>query len=404
MKTLTNNCNLLGIETIDVYGDFNSTVGNSYLRTFEAEVAGSLGKEDAVFMPSGVMAQNIALLIHHNSNDVVGRRFACHHSSHLLLHEEEAFRHLLSMEPLIISTEYDITTDDEKAYDEDEMIGVPPLTYSDVKRAFTSKGGGGDEGRETTGLSTFILELPHRELGGKLSPWEDVLKMKTLCAERAIKFHCDGARLFEASAGYNLPLTELCDPFDSVYVSFYKGLGGIAGAMLVGDAKFCTEARLWLRRFGGNLYTLLPYAIGGWAGYRQYITNKDDDHHHHHPPITFGYRRDKMRRIVSTLSCKTELASQVVSFDPNPPPTNMVHGYIRASSVKECLEARDVVEREEGIRVFNKVREIEEEDAAYRLGYRAKFEYSIGEYNGSIDDSTYLRGWNKLAAILVKSG
>jgi len=394
MKTLANDCNFLGIETIDVYGDYDSTVGTSYLRTFEAEVAGSLGKEDAVFMPSGVMAQSIALLIHHNSEVVEGRRFACHHSSHLLLHEEEGFRHLLSMEPLVISTKSDTT--DEEDNDDDE-IGVSPLTYSDVKRAFISKGGG-EEGRNTTGLSTFILELPHRELGGKLTPWEDVQKMKTLCGKRGVKFHCDGARLFEASAGYGLPLTELCDPFDSVYISFYKGLGGIAGAMLVGDAKFCAEARLWLRRFGGNLYTLLPYAIGGWAGYRQCIT-KDDDHH---PPMTFVNRRDKMRRVVSTLSCRTEPVCQVVSFDPNLPQTNMVHGYIRAS-VEECFEARDVVEREEGIRVFNRVREIEKDDAAYRLGYRSKFEYSIGDYNGSIDDSTYLRGWNEFASILLKS-
>ena len=228
MESLTRNCNLLDIQTIDVYGDFDSTArddeeddddggGGSYLRSFEAEVAASLGKEDGVFMPSGVMAQSIALLIHNDSlrrsigrrgdggeeedraaderncspSDGTRGRFACHHSSHLILHENEGYRHLLSMEPLILSTQ-------TRVYKEDIPIGVPPLTYSDVQQALED----GDESPGTTGLSTLMIELPHRELGGKLTPWEDVLKMKSLCWERGIRFHCDGARLFEASAGY----------------------------------------------------------------------------------------------------------------------------------------------------------------------------------------------------------
>jgi len=421
MTALAKDCEFLGIEKIDVYGDFNSTKDESYLRSFEAEVAGSLGKEDAVFMPSGVMAQSIALLIHNSGDTIEGRvsaasnrcesgrgRFACHHSSHLLLHEDEGFRHLLFMEPLIISTKR--RSNGEKGDGDDngnDEIGIPPLTFSDVKLSLD-----GGEGRDTTGLSTLILELPHRELGGKLTPWDDVQKIKMLCAERGIKFHCDGARLFEASAGYGLTLSELCDPFDSVYVSFYKGLGGISGAMLVGDAPFCAEARLWLRRFGGNLYTLLPYAISGWAGYRRHITAdivtrqeqppKEQQTQKHQHRMTFVDKRDKMRRIVSALSCPTEPVCQVLSFDPSLPQTNMVHGYIR-SSVGECLDARDAVERDERIRVFNRVRDVDENDAAFQLGYRSKFEYAIGDYNGAIDDSTYLRGWNKFASILLES-
>ena len=53
-----------------------------------------------------------------------------------------------------------------------------------------------------TKISTIILELPHREIGGKLTPWDEVEEISKLCKERGIQFHCDGARIFEASVGY----------------------------------------------------------------------------------------------------------------------------------------------------------------------------------------------------------
>ena len=109
-----------------------------------------------------------------------------------------------------------------------------------------------------------------------------------------------------------------------------------------------------------------------------------------------------MQRVVSLLSCPTELASRVVTFDPDIPQTNMVHGYMKYT-IEECLDARDTVEESEQIRVFTRVRSVEDDDAAYPLGYRSKFEYAIGDYNGAIDDGVYLRGWNKFASVLLES-
>lgn len=51
-------------------------------------------------------------------------------------------------------------------------------------------------------VSTLMLELPHREIGGKLTPWDEVEEISRLCESRGIQLHCDGARIFEASAGY----------------------------------------------------------------------------------------------------------------------------------------------------------------------------------------------------------
>ena len=74
---------LLDHEGIDVYGDFDKSLEESYLRRFEHEVCTLFGKEDAVFMPSGVMAQSIALKIHSEKSKCT--KFACHETSHLLL-------------------------------------------------------------------------------------------------------------------------------------------------------------------------------------------------------------------------------------------------------------------------------------------------------------------------------
>lgn len=169
---------------------------DSYLRKFEEEVASDLGMEDAVFMPSGVMAQSIALLIH-SQHDTESRRkrFACHHSSHILLHEENGYRELLNMEPLVINTA-----------NKNNGFRVRPVLFSDVKAAFEQINNGSEEEM----VSTLVLELPHRELGGKLTPWEDVLQIRQLCDQKGAKFHCDGARLFEAGAGYGYESIAMC--------------------------------------------------------------------------------------------------------------------------------------------------------------------------------------------------
>src|SRR6202040_4078922 len=82
--------------------------------------------------------------------------------------------------------------------------------------------------------------------------------LKALARERAIPLHMDGARLWECRAFYQRSYAEIAEGFASVYVSAYKGLGGIAGAVLAGDDDFIGEARLWRRRMGGTLIHQSP--------------------------------------------------------------------------------------------------------------------------------------------------
>jgi hypothetical protein len=115
LASLSEACQRLGVDAFDVYRDFGSAVERSYLRKFEAVV-----KDDGVFCLSGGMAQSIALAINARKNkphsgcdnevaEKIGGAFACHPTSHLLLHENNAFRELLGMEAVIINPDSDST-------------------------------------------------------------------------------------------------------------------------------------------------------------------------------------------------------------------------------------------------------------------------------------------------------
>jgi len=81
-----------------------------------------------------------------------------------------------------------------------------------------------------------------------------------------VPVHLDGARLWESQPFYDRPHAEIAALADSVYVSFYKGLGGLAGAALAGPADLVAQSRRWRTRHGGTLFTLAPYAVAARRG------------------------------------------------------------------------------------------------------------------------------------------
>ena len=68
--------------------------------------------------------------------------------------------------------------------------------------------------------------------GGQTIPLNELKRISSLCRDRGVKLHCDGARFWEIQPYYNIPFSELAALFDSVYVSFYKGIGALAGSMV----------------------------------------------------------------------------------------------------------------------------------------------------------------------------
>ncbi|KAG7372299.1 threonine aldolase [Nitzschia inconspicua] len=387
-----------GIDEWDVYGDFHkSTADNdhSFLRNFEAEVANEFGKDDAVFMPSGVMAQSIALLIHYQDQQQRGtpkkKCFACHPTSHLLLHEEKGFKELCGFDAIPIHSS-----------NHDNIgvgLGAPPMLLEHLQKT------------DLDDVSTLILELPHRELGGKLTPWEDVLQIQQRVRNKGTAFHCDGARIFEATAGYQQSLAELAEPFDSFYISFYKGLGGMSGAMLMGTSEFCDQARVWLRRFGGNLFTLLPYVASAWVGYQRHWKLMEptiavgDDNNDRDVLLSFSEKREKLVRIVQRLTSTPEGRAtdfaKIACFEPNIPQVSMVHLYLRPT-VDECQGYRDAVQAHGGVCLFHRIRPVDENSIGFQQGYRSMVEISIGQANGGIPDDVWVEAWSEFAHHAMK--
>ncbi len=194
---------------------------------FEAKVAQLLGKEAAVFMPSGTMAQQIALRIHAEATGVDA--FAMHPTSHLELHEMRGYSRVQRLDAVLLGARHRPTT-------------APDLA------AWPER------------LAALLVELPAREIGGQLPTWDELSQLSALARSRGIRLHMDGARLWEAREAY-APRThaKICALFDTVYVSFYKGIGALAGAALAGSKAFVDEARVWRKRMGGSLVQLHPY-------------------------------------------------------------------------------------------------------------------------------------------------
>lgn len=268
---------------VDEYG------AGGTVAALEAEVRDLLGKPAAAFMPSGTMAQQIALRVHadRRSRTVV----AFHPTCHLELHEDKAYQRLHGLVGRPLGSGRDL------------------LTLADLETI-----------REP--LAALLIELPQREIGGRLPAWEDLVAQVAYARDHGAAVHLDGARLWECGTFYGRPLAEIAGLFDSVYVSFYKGLGGLSGSMLLGEEDVVGEARAWRSRHGGTLYQLWPYAAAGLVGLR--------------------LRLPRMDAYVAHARAVAAAVAEIDGVDvvPDPPQTPMMHLHLRTTQAAVAAGAR----------------------------------------------------------------
>lgn len=199
----------------------------------EERVRDLLGTQAAAFFPSGIMAQQAALRVH---TDRAGTpRVAMPDLAHLLVHEEDGPRLLqgLHIEPL--------------------TRGPRTATRADLEAI---------PGR----LGAVLVEVPLREPGCLLPTWDDLVDLANACRERGVALHIDGARIWESQFHFGHCLPEIAALSDTIYVSFYKGLGALAGAVLAGSSDVIAEARAWRRRMGGTVFHHTAEALSALVG------------------------------------------------------------------------------------------------------------------------------------------
>jgi threonine aldolase len=118
-------------------------------------------------------------------------------------------------------------------------------------------------------LAALLVELPQRALGGTLPTWQQLNAQVRWAKRRGAAVHLDGARLWEAAPYYasahRKSLTDVAALFDSIYVSFYKGLGGLGGCCVAADQALIDELSVWRTRHGGRIFMMWPYAASALA-------------------------------------------------------------------------------------------------------------------------------------------
>jgi threonine aldolase len=206
----------------DVYGS------GALIEAFERKVAGLLGFEAAVFCISGTMAQVTALRL--ACEDRASRLVALHPTSHIIVHEKSNYQLLGHFNALQVGERH-------RPWSADDLAAIPDK------------------------LGAVAMEVPMREIGGQNPSWFELEAIKQACRQRGAHLHMDGARLWEAAAGYGRSPLDVATGFDSAYVSLYKGVGGLGGALLAGSASFVARAAEWFRREGGNVIHRSPYVV-----------------------------------------------------------------------------------------------------------------------------------------------
>ncbi|MFJ8814499.1 threonine aldolase family protein [Amycolatopsis thermoflava] len=286
----------------------------------EARIASLLGKPAALFFPSGTMAQQAALRVH---ADRSGRRtFAAHPHTHLDNWEDKGYAavHGLRFRPVGDRNELMTLADLE-------AVGEP--------------------------LAAMVWELPQRDLGGLLPSWDELVAQVGLARSRGAAAHLDGARLWESQPFYGKEFAEIAGLFDSVYVSLYKGLQGVRGAVLAGDEALVSEVAVWRRRLGGAIPDAWPLALAALDGLHSVLPRMPEFHAH-------------ARSLAAAIN-----QDGVAYAHPDPPQAGMFHVHLPAPKAAVERAAEELI-AEKGVQLFLRVRSAPDPR-------RCSFEVSVGE-------------------------
>ena len=247
----------------DVYGE------DPTVRELEELTAQILGKQAALFAPSGTQSNLLALLAHCERGDeyIVGQQ------AHTYKFEGGGAAVLGSIQPQPLS-----------------MAGDGTLALNDIKSAIKPD--------DFHFAQTRLVCLENTHAGCPL-PADYPASVAALCRSHNLALHLDGARLFNASIDQGISAADLVSPYDSVSVCLSKGLGAPVGSVLVGDQAFIHRARRWRKVLGGGMRQAGILAAAGIFALQHNIDRLAEDHAHaqqiaHALGQRFGHRQIRL--------------------------------------------------------------------------------------------------------------
>lgn len=199
----------------------------------EKKIAAITGKEKAIYMPSGTMANQLAIAVLSGENTKV----FVQETSHVYRDEGDAAQSVFQKRLMPLA--------------KGETFFTAQQLQNAVENLKT------DEYLQT-GIGAVSIENPVRRSDGRFVPLEEIKKISAYCRSNNIKLHLDGARIYMASAWTGVPVKKYASYFDTVYISLYKYLGASGGAILCGDKAVIDKMPHLIKVHGGNMY-------GNWA-------------------------------------------------------------------------------------------------------------------------------------------
>lgn len=274
----------------DCYGDDPSVIA------LEQAVAERLGREDAVFLPSGTMSNQLAVRLHARP----GQTIACHETAHVRIHEDASAAALggVQLMPLGGREGYDVAQ--LEALVREESCGWPPVAAAWLENTLGDAGG---------------VPWPLRREGSGLREVAD------WAHDHQRSVHLDGARLWNAHIATGTPLPDLAAVADTVSVSMSKGLGAPAGSLLAGDQDWIDRARAMRHGMGGSMRQSGILAAAGLHGLAHHLERLAEDH----------------RRAVALAAALRDVPGLQVSS----PQTNMVLAHVDGPAEELCAPLRE---------------------------------------------------------------
>ena len=200
----------------------------------EERMAAVLDKEAAVFLPSGTLANHLALRLLATR----GRRILLQQDSHIYNDTGDCAQELSGLTPIPLAP------------------GRATFSLAEVEAEIARE----EEGRVATPIGVISIESPVRRLQGEVFDFSEMQRIASFARERGIGLHFDGARVFLASAYTGISPAAYAALFDTVYVSLYKYFNAAGGAVLAGPKRLLANLYHQRRMFGGSLRQAWPYS------------------------------------------------------------------------------------------------------------------------------------------------